>query len=354
MEIEDIENISVVSINDQQANEWDKYVEQYDGSKIYHLYAWKELIRKTFGHDTKYFAALDTERQIRGVLPLVYLGHPLFGKVFGKYGISMPYFNYGGPIGDNDEIEELLIKHAVEYFQSTDAEFLEFRDLKERPGYPVKTEKITMVLPLLDDPDAMFSTFKAKLRSQIRRPIREGVSVQFGGVELLDDFYDVFCVNMRDLGTPPYSKKLFRNILTAFPENTYIAIAKKENEAVGCAFLIGHKDTLEIPWASTLRKYNSIGVNMLMYSEIIRSAIEKKYKFFDFGRCSRGAGTHKFKKQWGSEERQLFWHYSLLKTDELPEVNTNNAKYRLFIETWKKLPLSVTRLIGGAIVKNLP
>ena len=345
--------IKITTATDTDASIWDEYVDNHAGAKIYHQYSWKSLIKVSFGHQGQYFVAKDREGNVCGVLPIIYMQNPIFGKIFGKNGISMPYFNYGGPLGDSNEIEEQLIAAAAKYFRDTDAESLEFRDTKERPGYPVKTEKITMILPLLEDPDEMFNSFKAKLRSQIRRPIREGVIIQFGGKEYIDDFYDVFCENMRDLGTPPYSKAFFLNILNTFPKNAYLAIAKKDDEAVGCAFLIGFNDMLEIPWASTLRKYNSIGVNMLMYSEVIKSAIERKYKYFDFGRCSRGAGTHKFKKQWGSEEKQLYWHYSLLKMDKLPEVNPNNPKFELFINTWQKLPVSVTRLFGPHIVKHI-
>jgi hypothetical protein len=38
----------------------------------------------------------------------------------------------------------------------------------------------------------------------------------------------------------------------------------------------------------------------------------------------------------------------------LPELNPNNPKYRLAIRTWQKLPVTLTKLIGPIIVKNLP
>ena len=41
-------------------------------------------------------------------------------------------------------------------------------------------------------------------------------------LELLDGFYAVYARNMRDLGTPVYSKRFFRNILEVFPDSTGI------------------------------------------------------------------------------------------------------------------------------------
>lgn len=44
-----------------------------------------------------------------------------------------------------------------------------------------------------------------------------------GMAELLDDFYSVFSINMRALGTPVYSKSFFANILSEFYDKTWIS-----------------------------------------------------------------------------------------------------------------------------------
>lgn len=342
--------VIVTLAEESDALDWDAYVESRTEAKIYHRYSWKSLIEANTGHQGLFFIARDATGRVCGVLPIIYMQ----SRLFGNFGISIPFFNYGGPLANNINIEESLIAEASRYFSNTSAQYLEYRETKERPGYPVKSDKVTMMLSLPSDADAMLNGFKAKLRSQIKRPIRENVTVEFGGKEFLDDFYHVFTVNMRDLGTPPYAKAFFASILTSFPDNAFLAIARKDGVAVGAAFLIGFKGILEIPWASTIRKYNSIGVNMLMYWEVIRLAIKQGYQSFDFGRCTRGAGTYKFKKQWGSEEVPLYWHYSLLKMEELPQINPNNPKYQLFIRMWQKLPLPITRIVGPHLVKNIP
>ena len=51
-----------------------------------------------------------------------------------------------------------------------------------------------------------------------RKPIKEGLTSKTGGAELLDDFYRVFLVNMRDLGSPVHSLKLMRQVLGEFSE----------------------------------------------------------------------------------------------------------------------------------------
>ena len=198
-------------------------------------------------------------------------------------------------------------------------------------------------------------SFKAKLRSQIRRPTKDEMTGKTGGLELLDDFYNVFALNMRDLGTPVLPKDFFANILKAFPEQAFIGVVhSKEGVACAASFLIKFRDVMEIPWASSLREYNRSSPNMLLYWESMKLSINLKCKVFDFGRCSRNVGTYKFKKQWGSREHDLHWYYVLPNGEELPDISPANAKYDLAIKMWQKMPLGLTKMIGPSIIKNIP
>ncbi|MEN8167640.1 MAG: FemAB-like protein, partial [Pseudomonadota bacterium] len=95
-------------------------------------------------------------------------------------------------------------------------------------------------------------------------------------------------------------------------------------------------------------------VNLLLYWEALRYAGNRGYKYFDFGRSTRDSGTFRFKQQWGAMPKTLYWHYWLNRTNELPLLNPTNPKYSMMINTWKRLPVVVTKLLGPMIVKNLP
>lgn len=127
-----------------------------------------------------------------------------------------------------------------------------------------------------------------------------------------------------------------------------------DNKPIAASFLMGHKETLEIPWASTLKEVNHLSINMLLYWEVLKYSIKKQYSYFDFGRSSLNSGTFKFKQQWGANPKQLYWHYWLPDNSELPSLNPDNPKYALAIRAWKKLPVFVANLLGPLLVKNLP
>ncbi len=334
-----------------QTELWDDYVEQHEQGSIYQKSEWKRIIENHFGKKTFYIYTLN-DQKITGVLPLI-----LFkSRLFGTFIISVPYVNYGGMLYSDAESEKLLLAEAEKIRIETGADFVELRNLtNQHEGLTLKTQKVTFFLDLPETDEELFAGFKSKLRSQIRRPLKEEMYSKIGGLELLDAYYAIFCRNMRDLGTPVYSKSFFKTILEESPDNSNIVIVyTKEHKAVGCAFLIGSKKRMEIPWASTLREYNRLSPNMLLYWEILKFSIEKGYKQFDFGRCSKDSGTYKFKKQWGATEQQLYWFYLLPEGQKLPEINPNNPKYKLAIAAWQKMPLFMTKIIGPQVVKNLP
>jgi serine/alanine adding enzyme len=331
---------------------WNSYVMRASNSTCYHLTGWKDVIEASFRHKTYYLLAEDRANEIQGVLPLVHLKSILFGNFM----VSLPYFNYGGICADNEGIFRQLLNEAAAIAAEQNAGHIEFRHTQETSnGLTVKTAKVCMSLAIPDNTDDLWNSFPSKLRSQIRKPSKEGLYTKIGSVEELDGFYDVFAVNMRDLGTPVYSKEFFRNILRVFPSSSWICtVYAKDGQPMASGFLVGFKERLEIPWASSLRCFNQLSPNMLLYWNALKFACEMGYRSFDFGRSTPGEGTYRFKEQWGAKPVQLYWHYWLRNGGPVPELNPKNPKYQIAIKIWQSLPVSLTRLIGPAIVRNLP
>lgn len=332
---------------------WDAYVQRHEDASPYHASAFRNLIEDVFHHPTFYLSATDPENRITGVLPLVRLR----SRLFGDFMVSMPYFNYGGALSDSPGISEALMLRAASLADELGVSHVEFRDTTPRDSrWPVRTDKVALHLPLPGDEEILWKQLGPKLRAQIRRPFKDGreITVAQGGVELLPDFYHVFATNMRDLGTPVYSRRLFSEILRRLPESSRIVVIRVAGHPAAAGFLLQGPGRMEIPWASSLRAYNRIGVNMLLYWEALKFSIARGAPAFDFGRSSIDSGTYRFKRQWGAEPRQLYWHYWLRTGDRPPTLNPDNPRYRLAIRLWQKLPLAIANRLGPPIVRNLP
>jgi FemAB-related protein (PEP-CTERM system-associated) len=337
-------------LEDRDLDGWDRYVKNSSDASCYHLSCWKRIVEETFGHRTHYLLAEDDRQQFRGILPLVHLKSLLFGSFM----VSLPYFNYGGICTEGEQDRTLLFRRAVELCREAGAAHLELRQTGPMAGHPVRTAKVSMRLQLPETPAALWDSFPAKLRSQVRRPSKEGMYATVGRDEELDGFYTVFANTMRDLGTPVYSRQFFENILRYYPASWVCMVRTARQEPVAGGILVGFKDVLEIPWASSLRRYNRSSPNMLLYSTALSFACEEGYRVFDFGRSSIGGSTYRFKEQWGARPEQLYWHYWMKDGKNIPELNPDNPRYRAAIALWKRLPVGLTKLIGPSIVKNLP
>ena len=329
---------------------WERYVGSYVRATHYHQFGWGELIRQVFGHQVPYFIARNAG-VVTGVLPTVRLK----SRLFGDYLVSMPYFNYGGVLANDNVTAGRLLDAAADYAAAAGLDHFEVRHTDPmRPTWPARADKVCMHLPLPDDEETLFKNLGSKLRAQIRRPEKEGACARDGGAELLDDFYTVFSRNMRDLGTPVYGRRFFSAMLAAWPQDTRIMVVHLGEVPVAAAFLIGYRERLEIPWASSLREYNRYGVNMMLYAEVLKYAIRNGYQVFDFGRSTVDAGTYKFKKQWGAQPQPLHWEYWLPDGAALPELRPDSPKFRLAVSAWQRLPVRLANWIGPSIVKNLP
>jgi FemAB-related protein (PEP-CTERM system-associated) len=180
------------------------------------------------------------------------------------------------------------------------------------------------------------------------------MTTRIGRFEELDGFHHVFSVKMRELGTPVLPQGFFREILVQFPDESWICSVYLDRTPVASGFLVGFKDRLEIPWASSLPEYNRFSPNMLLYWSCLEFACRRGYRVCDFGRSTAGESTYRFKEQWGAKPVQLHWSYWLRQEGEMPDISPRNPKYKLAIELWKRLPLTITRILGPPIVKNIP
>jgi FemAB-related protein (PEP-CTERM system-associated) len=330
---------------------WDAYVHAKPTAVNYHRYAWRDVVEKSFGHKCFYLAAQDSSGVIVGILPLVYIQ----SRLFGRFLVSLPFFNYGGLLCNSQEIGDAMLREAAALRGELGAAHVELRHTEPWSGeLPTKQAKVSMLLDLGSDSELLWKGFNAKLRNQVRKAEKSGCSAAVGGLELLADYYTVFVRNMRDLGTPVYGEKFFANVLTSFPEESRIIAVYLEGKPVAAGLVVRFRDIVEIPWASSIRDYNSLCPNNLLYWEALQHALRIGCSRFDFGRSTPGEGTYKFKEQWGAKPIQLSWQYLLPEGASLPELNNKNPKFEMAIRMWQKLPLPVTTFLGPHIVKNIP
>lgn len=341
--------LTVSEIPQDESSAWDAYVESHADGTFYHRSAWRSVISDVFGKQTHYLAA-KRDGEFEGALPLVRLR----SVVFGDFLVSLPYVTYGGIVSDNEEACAALFDAAGDLAGRLGVRHVELRHTADLGNWAKRTDKVTMKLELTGDPDTLFKQIGAKRRSQIKRPIREGVEATIGGAEQVEAFYEVFSRKYRDLGVPVYPLSWFRRVVTEFGDASRVFVVRLGEQVVAASIVFGYKNVVEVPWAASLRSADRFGVNMFLYWQMLEWAEKEGFQAFDFGRCTEGSGTWRFKKQWGAEQVPLYWHYWLRDGQEVPRLNADNPRFSAAVSMWRRLPVWMANRIGPQIVKNLP
>jgi FemAB-related protein (PEP-CTERM system-associated) len=335
--------------------DWDHYVRRAPDGTFCHLSGWSRAVEQTWCHDS---ASLYAERDgdMVGVLPLFLVRSRLFGTML----VSTPNAVYGGPLADDPDARRALVIEAKRLAVHADAGYLELRESGDVPSEQEDADLhrkdlyITFDHPIVADDEALMHSFPSKLRNMIRKGWKHGLRVEFGGGELLDEFYSVYATSLRNLGTPAFPKRLFAAFLRELPGACDIEIVRYGPRAVGAAMSVSFRDTVAPYFAGALREFYYTSVSTTMFWELMRRAARHGYTRFDFGRSKLGSGSHAFKCGWGMREVPLPYRYFLVRATDMPNLNPTNPKYKLLIRLWKRLPVRLSTLAGPPIVKYIP
>lgn len=312
---------------------------------------WLTVLRDGLGHDPYAIEALAAGRTC-GLLPLAYVSSALFGKFL----VSLPYLNTNGVLADSADVQTALVDRAVALADELGVRYLELRHevAVEHPGLTARlTTKVHMRLTLPDSGERLWKRYDPKVRNQVRKGEKHGLTVAWGGEELLEPFYAVLCHNMRDLGTPVYGRALFRAVLGMFPTQAELCVVRSGGTPIAAALLLHGDGVTEVPTASSLKEFNPTCANMLMYRHLLDRAVERGQTVFDFGRSTADGPTFKFKKQWGAEPHPATWQYAV-RAGTATDMRPDNPRYRQAVRVWQRLPLRVTQYLGPHIVRGIP
>jgi FemAB-related protein (PEP-CTERM system-associated) len=342
-------------IDHQERDSWNTFVASAESATPYHRFEWMEAIESAYDHKP-YPIAVRQEGRIVAVLPLILMEQPLTRK---KALVSLPFCDLGGAVGAAAHCE-LLAKKARELANSMAVRELEVRQREGRGlGFDFDTlasqvgnQKVSMILQLEAGSEKQLAAFKPKLRSQIKKAMKNGCTTELGNNEkLVEDFYHVFSRNMHALGSPVHSKELFHAISKAFGDQAVVAVTYFGGKVAAGGIVLKNGKNASIPWASSLAEYNRLAPNMLLYWELLAHCCDNGIRTFDFGRSTFGEGTFRFKKQWGAQPYLLSWQDWM----EASETGAGApGKIRPMLESaWRRLPLGLVNVLGPLVRKHI-
>lgn len=330
---------------------YETFVFGHPDASFFHRAGWRRVIRKAYGHDC-HFRLARRGGEIVGVLPLVHVKSPLFGKSL----VSVGFCVYGGILASDDEAFQALAADAVDLGAKLKVDHLELRSEKPLPlltGWPVKDEMYaTFKRTLSDKEDENLKAIPRKKRADVRKGLNSdtlSVDTNFS----LDGFFQIYSESVRNLGTPVFPKTFFAAVRDEFPNDVEISAINGPDGPLSALMTYFFRDQVMPYYGGAVPAARKAHAYDLMYFKLMGRAVERGCNVFDFGRSKRGSGAFDFKTYWGFEPTPLHYAFHLYKGDSLPEVNPNNPKYKLMIDVWRKLPLPVANALGPLIARQL-
>jgi FemAB-related protein (PEP-CTERM system-associated) len=341
-----------VQVHQQELpSDWNDFVTGHPKGSWYHLSHWKELIEDSFGHKS-YYLSLRRDGRLAGILPLILVESVLFGRLL----VSPAYGRYGDICAEDATAEDAILSRAKSLARELSVHYMEIRNVEpiDDRELIVKTSKQTFWLDLAEDEEAMWKAFRSEIRNRARKAETAGCVTSIGRAECLDDFYYIFSRHMRELGTPVYGKNFFENLMRLYGDDARIITTHISGKLVGAGVLVFYKDSVAVPWISSLESAFKAYPNNAMYMGAIRYAIQKKCRHFDFGTSNAGSGNAEFKLRWGARMVQLNWQYYLVRKKELPDLSPSSNKFSLAVRAWQRLPLWATTTLGPRVTRMIP
>ena len=139
---------------------------------------------------------------------------------------------------------------------------------------------------LVSDPEAQLKRLPRDTRYMIRKGAKAGLETR-SGLEQLPEFYELFARNWHRLGTPVLSRSWLEILAQEFQGSAELVMARFNGRPVAGVFSFVFCDTLFPHYSGASPDANTLAASNFIYWELMKSAIGRGIRRFDFGRAGR-------------------------------------------------------------------
>lgn len=307
----------MILVNEQiDLNLWNKFANH----KIFFRYEWLYIIKKIYNLEP-FFVLCDKADKFALIASF---------KTTKGY-ISLPFNSYSGFLSNDEEMLNNLKVYLKE--QNIEIDSRDLLDEEVTSGYVNPIVEIATF-------DDFWKNISTNMRNQFKKS--EKYDYEFKEEKELKNFYMLYVLGMRNLGTPCHGEKYFQEIIKFFQYKIFVTY--KDNLPIGAMFCLLDNETLAVMYAYVLPEYSKEYANYFMYLEAIKWTSQNEYRYFDMGRSTFGEGTFHFKSKFRPKVYKIN-----------SKVNySSNSKLQLISKAWTKLPLYVANILGPQLRKYLP
>jgi FemAB-related protein (PEP-CTERM system-associated) len=327
---------------------WDAFVARCPEATFFHRAGWQRIVSEVFRHRTHFLYA-ERAGVVEGVLPLAQVKSLLFGNSL----VSLPFAVYGGVAATTPDAAEALEREAQTTARRLGVDHLELRNLRPlHPEWPTQDLYVRFRKQIAPEVEANMLAIPRKQRAMVRKGLKNNLRSEIDPD--IERFFALYADNVHRHGTPPFPRRYFEALVEVFAGDCEVlTVVDPSGRPLSSVLSFYFRDEVLPYYAGDEISARDLAANDFKYWELLRRSCERGLKVFDYGRSKLGTGSYSFKKNWGFEPEPLFYEYCLYRREAIPQNNPSNAKYRLLIETWRRMPIGLANWLGPFIVRNL-
>jgi len=317
-------NISITTLDSGLESSYRTFVESADNALIYHSLAYRDFIKDLLNVTPLYRVAVDTHRNIHGILPLA--------KCQGSLGTvlnALPFYGAnGGFLTDSPNTLTLLkqdykaLVNNLDIVSSTiisnPLDILDYSDV----AADLRDERIGQFtsLPNLSEADdktiseALMSRYHQKTRNMVRKAEKLGISITVEDHKAVDFLEKIHNENMNALGVTPKPKEFFKLFQLHFQHGRdwNIYTAKHDGNRIAAMLVFYFKKITEyyVPAISEPHR-DKQGLSLIIHKAMCDS-VRLGHQWWNWG-GTRGSmhGVYRFKSRWGAEDRPYAFYTAI-------------------------------------------
>jgi hypothetical protein len=261
---------------------------------------------------------------ITGLMPFLVKDGPL-GPAFNSLGY---YGSNGGVIQVENDIASKAALVDCFYDTAADAKAVsatiitnplandsDFYNSNVRHDF--RDERIGQVTHLPIHPEELLTIFDAPRPRNIRRALKEGITVERGGRERLDFLYRTHLDNMKAIGGIPKASDFFKAIPLSMKKDDWAVFTALHNGKPIASLLVFYFNrTVEYFTPVVIESCRNMQALTLVIYEAMQDAIRNGFTNWNWGGTwINQRGVYDFKKRWGTSEYRYFYYTRVSNSD---------------------------------------
>ena len=343
-------SLSVELLDLRHARSADRFILNHPQGSPFHETRWLELVRSTFRFETQSLVAW-RGKEVSGVLPLALVTAPITGRRL----VSVPFGVYGGILAADEESLHALDQNACELTRRLGARFIETRYLGVAPtGHHALHRYETYRRELPAKPEDVLLQIPRKARAEVRKGCeRHGFELREGPV-LFDDFYRLYLLNKRSLGSPVFRPGYFRRLMDLYGARALLHGLCQGDHVLAAVLSLQARGVLYPYYSGAEAGVDRLGANNAMYALLMEDAVRRGCHTFDFGRSRSGSGAADFKRHMGFEPSPLDYQFWFPRGGKPPEISPGNPRMALPQRVLSSLPPWLAQVVGPHVMRHVP